>query len=237
MFDFKSEKGSYTIEACISLFAFLVSIYIVFMQINTLIVENVMQKAVNNIALEISGYSYILDRANIIPEHSEDELEGMNQTVTGLGDIGDTVSTFVTGLFDDPKSVLENPDGTISQAKNIGASLGQFIDQVKGVDWATEIKQLGKNSLEELATAGVNAILTSFYTTRMTDGIYLPQEYDKFCKLYKASDMAVSVRFMPDENNNTVFVSATCKIDSPIKFPGFEQKTIVKVSYSPLWVK
>ena len=237
----KSEKGSYTVEACISLFAFLIAIYFVFLQINTLILENVLQKAANNAAIEISCYSYILDRIGVIPNHDKDEMKSTQNAIdTGkatekaISDFTDKsggISSFVKGLFEDP-------DGTIEGVNNIGASLGDFVKALEGINWQEDLKTAGKYSVEQIAKSGINFALSSLYDSRIKSGMYLPTSYDKFCKAYQLrdKDLEFKVMFMPDDNNNTVLVSVSCSVYSPIKIPGFDKRTIVKTAYSPLWV-
>ena len=234
---FNSEKGSYTIEACISLFAFLVATYIVFLQINTMLVESIMQKAVNNVAMEISSYSYILSKTGIIPKHEEGEAADFNEAfnageevISHFESISGDMAGFVTGLF-------ENPEGAEETVNNVSASLGAFIESLGKVDWKANFKTAGRYAGEEFAKAGINWVLSAFYDQQVKNGVYLPQSYESFCKLYNISgDISYQVYYMPDINNNTVLVSVTCKIRSPIRFPGFGEKVIVKTAYSPLWL-
>ncbi len=236
----ENEKGSYTIEACISLFAFIMAIYIVYLQINTLIVENVLQKAVNSAAIEISSYSYILDRLDLIPPKRDDgELSDL-QNIYDKGNAAavavkefefDDISEFVNKFF-------ENPEGVSSSAENMGASLGSFIGAISGTDWGTEISELGSVVVSETARDFVSLGLSSFYNGRIKDGAFLPLSYKGFCELYNIEgDISYEVDYLPDNNNNTVFVSISCEINSPIKFAGFDKRNIVKTAYSPLWVK
>lgn len=231
------ENGSYTIEACISLFAFLITIYIVFLQINTMVAESVLQKAVDNIAVEVSSYSYILKRIGIIPEHSSDEMsttqnviDSGKQLYTDFNEIAGNVSEFVSGLF-------ENPKGGAEDINNLGASLGAFVDALKTVPWTSAIESTSRFALEEHVKGMINEALSLHYIKRVKQGMYLPTTYDNFRGTYHTENLEISVNFMPDSENNTVFVYASCDVLSPIKFPGFEKRVITKVAYSPLWVK
>lgn len=233
----KRERGSYTIEACISLFAFLISIYIVFLQINTMIAESVLQKAVDNVAVEISSYSYILERIGIIPKHSDDEMSGTQNAIdsgkqlyTNFSGIAGNVSDFVSGLF-------ENPKGGAEDISNLGASLGAFVDALKGINWKTELVQGGRYAIEEVVKHAVNYALSSHYTSRLEKGMYLPTSYENFKSAYHTDGLKITVQFMPDNSNNTVLVYASCKVKSPIKLPGIDDRVVTKVAYSPLWVK
>ena len=55
---FRSETGSYTIEACVSLVFFLVAIMFIYSQIKALIAESIIQNAVNSMAKETASYVY-----------------------------------------------------------------------------------------------------------------------------------------------------------------------------------
>lgn len=231
------ENGSYTIEACISLFAFLITIYIVFLQINTMVAESVLQKAVDNVAVEVSSYSYILKRIGIIPEHSDDEMSSTQnaidsgkKTYSDFNGIAGNVSEFVSGLF-------ENPKGGVEEISNLGASLGAFVDALKNIDWKTDLTSAGRFVLEEGVKYAINAALSSHYTSRVEKGMYLPTSYENFKSTYHTENLKISVKFMPDDNNDTVLVYASCDVLSPIKFPGLEKRVVTKVAYSPLWVQ
>ena len=204
-----------------------------------------MQKAVNSVALEVSSYSYIFDKLDLIPpKQKEGVLDGIDndidkgkKLISSIEDLGlDDVSGFVNKLFEDP-------EGTVAKGKNIGTTFGSFIEALKATEWEKELDELGNVVLGETTKALINLGLSEFYTQRIEAGVYLPQDYENFCKLYNIEDdkkdraIKFSVNFLPDKNNNTVFVKISCKIGSPIKFAGIEKKTIVKVAYCPLWVK
>lgn len=231
------ENGSYTIEACISLFAFLITIYVVFLQINTMVAESVLQKAVDNVAVEISSYSYILKRIGIIPEHSDDEMsttqnaiDSGKQLYTNFNGIAGNVSEFVSGLF-------ENPKGGAEDISNLGASLGAFVDALKSVNWKDELSSAARFTIETGVKKLVSEKFSEHYTNRVQQGMYLPTAYENFKSVYRADNLKISVKFMPDTGNDTVLVYATCEIKTPIDLFGFDKRVITKVAYSPLWVR
>lgn len=233
----ENEKGSYTIEACISLFAFLIAIYVVFLQINTMVAECVLQKAVDNVAVEISSFSYILKRVGIIPEHDENEMNStinaINSGKTAYENFNSTagdISGFVGGLF-------ENPNKAVEDVSNLGASLASFVEALKSVNWKEDLVSAGRYTIEAGVKKGINTALNYFYLSRIKKGMYLPAKYEDFCRVYHVGDMSVNINFMPTAQNNTVLVYVKCTVNSPIKFPGLEKREVVKVAYSPLWVK
>lgn len=243
----KSERGSYTIEACISLLAFLFTIYTVYLQINTLVLENVLQKAVNNAAIEISCYSYVLDRIGIIPDHSDGDgmdqanaafsagKEAVEVTQTEIDNFKNksgSVAEFVGGLFEDP-------NGMVDGVNNIGASIKDFLNELQSVsDWKTVGKQGIRYTLESAVKGGIDCALNTFYDGRIQKGMYLPTSYENFCRLYaiRDKDIHFKIVYMPDQNNNTVLVTVSCTVHPLIKLPGVGKRTVVKTAYSPLWV-
>lgn len=238
--NFKSEKGSYTIEACVSLLFFLLAIYIIFLQVNTMIVESVLQKSVDNYAMEISSYSYILRRANLIIDHDAGELTSTQDAInSGKQIFSDAKSTY-EDLFagsDDLGSFVEglysNTEKISSDINNIGSSLKAFIEAIK-----KDGEDLARYGAESFVKVGLNIALSAYCENKTMQGAYLPRSYTDFCTAYHIvnNDIQYDVKFMPDDNNNTIFISVKCEIKSPFKLPGFENKTIVKTAYSSLWV-
>ena len=233
----ENEKGSYTIEACISLLAFLIAIYVVFLQINTMVAECVLQKAVDNVAVEISSFSYILKRVGIIPEHDDSEMSSTINAINSgkeayqnFSSTADDISGFVGGLF-------ENPRGAAEDINNLGASLGSFVQALKNVDWKEDLISTARYATENVVKKSINTALDYFYSSRIKNGMYLPVKYEDFRSIYHVDDISVTINFMPTAKNNTVLVYVKCSVNSPIKFPGLKKREVVKVAYSPLWVK
>ncbi len=241
----KSENGSYMVEACISLLFFLMVIYLIFMQVNTMIVESVLQKSVDNYAMEISSYSYILKRANLIIEHDDNELTSTQSAINSGKQLFSDARATYDDLFaggDDLGSLIEglysNPGKISSDVNTIGSSLKAFIEAIKGIDWKKDGIDLGRYAAESAVKIGINNALSAYCDNKTRDGAYLPKNYSDFCKAYYIMDNNIEykVKFMPDDKNNTVFISVKCKIDVPFTIPGFDSRTVVKTAYSPLWV-
>lgn len=57
----KNQQGSYTLEALISLTAFVIVIMLAYMQVKAVIAEQIMQHAVDNISQQVASYVYIID--------------------------------------------------------------------------------------------------------------------------------------------------------------------------------
>ncbi len=240
----RSENGSYTVEACISLFLFLMVIYVVFLQINTMIVENVLQKAVNSFAMDVSGYSYILDRAGLLYESkTTDNIDNAsskgaavyNNTkgaydkyVAGSEDMG----SFVSKLYEDP-------EGAKSDLTSVGNSFKDFLGAIKSLK-PDDFKTVGRQGAVELIKCGINSLISVYCEGKLKNGAYLPMQYDDFCRVYNIADgkIDISAQFMSgDKNNFTVLIWAECDINSPLHISLFDHRKIVKAAYSPLWVK
>lgn len=129
-----SESGSYTMEACVSLVAFLVAIMFVYSQIKVMICENIMQHAVDSMASEMATYVYVLNRAGFIIEHRDDELSGTNGVVGGISDVGGMVEDNI-GQFASIYEALEGGDisGAVTQFGSFKGNASSMVDSIKNV--------------------------------------------------------------------------------------------------------
>ncbi|MGN0657835.1 MAG: hypothetical protein ACI4KR_13685, partial [Ruminiclostridium sp.] len=210
----------------------------------------ILQKSVNNFSTEISSFSYILDKANLIVKHEGDETENIDQAVEAGKELYDSASLtydkFLSGsgdLGNLVEALYTDPEGASSDLKSLGTSFKTFIEKVKEAVKGENIKEESTNVVRYFIETGVksaiNGALSEYCDAKTRDGAYLPKSFEDFCKAYHIADNKIEfkVNFMPDDKNNTVFVSVKCDINMPFSFPGFEKKTIVKTSYCPLWVK
>lgn len=239
------ESGSYTIEACVSLLFFLVTVYIVFLQINTMIVENVLQKAVDSFATEISGYSYILDRAGLIVNHGDDDgkhfdevyhagektVEESKEAYNKFFGNSDSIGDFVAGLYSNPESVKDS-------ATSVGDAFKEFLGSMKSVtkeDWAG----LAKEGVEQVLKGAISLGCTSYCNSQIENGAYLPMSHSDFCRVYHIdkNNFTFGASFMPGDTNNSVLIWVKCDVLSPFSLQGFGTRTVVKTAYCPLWVK
>lgn len=240
----RSENGSYTVEACLTLTFFLIVIYFLFLQVNTMILENVLQKATNNFAVEISGFSYILDRANLVYEAKDTPSinNAVNSGKEAYSSAADTYSKYITdseGMGDLVAGLYSDPGGAASDLKSVGSSFKAFISAIKDLK-PEDFKNLGKHTGVEIIKTGINAAISSFCTSKLKDGAYLPLDYNTFCETYRVenNEIKIGVDFMAgDTDNYTVFIWAECYVKAPVNIPGFDKRRVVKASYSPLWIK
>lgn len=95
----KSESGSVTVEATISLSAFMFAIVTLLTIVNICIVQARMSYAINTTAKEISQYSYLY------------ALTGLNESQSGLADAGNNDTLPINNLFNDINTVYSEIEG------------------------------------------------------------------------------------------------------------------------------
>lgn len=257
------EKGSASLEACVSLAAFIVAVAFVYSQIQVVICENIMQNAVNNMAMEVSSYVYILDKIGLVSHEQYSSLDDVNDlkddvTETGqqgqqlVADAGETMAEFESAL-----SVLhgglngENVSQAASQAQSALASgqqlagdatsmidsIKNIFQTVKNIDWS----QVGSDGLgytldAVMDTVG-NSILSPYYEWKLPG--YLPGgDLDAFCRSFNVEKDSISFdqsRLFPGGRNNTVLVVVTYETRSPFSWFPINRK-IVKKAYTAAWL-
>lgn len=239
----KNERGSYTIEACVSLVFFLLIIYFIFSQVSTLVMESTLQRAVNGMAKEISGFSYYLDRAGLIIEHDDDEMKSTTEIMSSAT----KTTELISGLYNDMNSDIQSGNINTSsvvkmagQAKSIGESMSFFLDVVSRNigNLKEDVKNAGKYAVETAVEKIASNALANYYCDWKLDD-YLPTDRESFCRINKVVDGFdfSHSQFMPSTQNNSVYIEVSCEVKSVLAIPGFEKKRIVKCSYAPLWVR
>ena len=202
--------------------AMVIAIAFVYSQIKVVICESIMQHAVDNMALEMSSYVYIIDKLGLI-SHSElstptademlengqkavedgKEIAGNAQSLFGrLDSFSDFLGVLETG--GDVKAAANNLAESAEDAKGeieqIAADATDMVSSIKAVVQAfksgglkDELKEEGKYGLEVLASTGLNAILSSYYRGRLVN--YVPnKDLEKFCKLYCVNESTISFK-------------------------------------------
>ena len=231
----KKQQGSYTLEALISLTAFLLVIMLAYMQVKAVIAEQIMQHAVNDMSQQMASYVYILDRAGLVIEHSEDELSDTNSL------IGTTASNFseMSGVVSKIFSSGEVNSGT---AKDMSDSFSKFVDGIvtgiKNTDWKGQAKDAGKlladESLKKIANTGMDAL----YPLLLEN--YLPMDKASFCKVFNIREDTISFklsRVFPTTDNNSVFIAVSYNAYPAFRFANVGEHKVIKCAYSAAWVK
>lgn len=250
----KTENGSYTIEASISLIVFVIAIMFVYSQIKTMLCENIMQHAVDNMAAEMSTYVYVLDRAGLIIDDENDRLKDLDSAI-GSGETAYTDSkNFITNnldTFTDIYSSLEggdikgavnttinNKDEFQGNAKSMVDSIKNFVAAIKKVDWKKTAQEgVRVGGAEALKAFSNGVLLSNFYNWKLD--AYLPTDRETFCKRYLIDSDSINFnysRIFPTAENNNIVVAVTYETQPAFKMFPVKRK-IVKVACTAAWVK
>lgn len=223
-----NERGSYTIEACIALVAFLVAIMFIYSQIKVLIAESILQNAVNNMAKETAAYVYLLDKTGLVFEHKDGSTGNID---SALGEVSELMDSLTS---EDGKTSLTSPGSGRFDVSGIGQSVNDIVDCLKSVDEA-ELKNAAKEGAESLSLLIGNKIIEAICANRLS--AYLPMEKEQFCKAYMIKNDSFSFansKLFPNNEYN-VFIAVECETVSPFKaFP--MNRHIAKYACTAAWV-
>lgn len=241
----RREDGSYTIEACISLVVFLIAVMFVYMQIKTLICECIMQRAVNNMASEMSTYVYVLSRAGLIIDNKDDRFKDTDNIIEAGNDIKTQATSKIENFADiysaievgDMSKAAEHTQEVAEDARSMVASIKKFAELVTKADW----KKTAENGLRGLAENAIkgaaNEGLSGFYNWKLDN--YLPMEREKFCKAYLVDPDSISFehsRIFPGDENNKVVVAVSYDVLPAFRMFPIKRK-VVKVAMTAAWVE
>lgn len=238
----RSERGSYTLEALIALVAFIVVIMAAYSFVKTMIAESIMQRAVSNISAQISTYVYVIDRAGLIVQHSDDEFSGANNAISqGASTVQqakNTVNSITNANFDQMSELVTTLFGDGDDSlKGVANSFKQFVEVAKSVDWAETAKDTGKLAVENLVKSGANAVLENIYDSMLDD--FLPADRETFCRMYNIDIDSVSFEhsaIFPTNDNDSIFVAVEYTVKPQFNFPGLSDRTIIKCAFNAAWV-
>ncbi len=136
----KSERGSVTVEASISLVAFIFAMVTVFVMVNVCIAQSRVGMAVNSTAKELSQYSYLYSLTGLqktqadVAENakaSEEKARGMvdkvNTVFTEIQNIGNTATRMESQSFNDKFTELRT---SATNIKENGAKLKDSLSEI-----------------------------------------------------------------------------------------------------------
>lgn len=252
-FGHSDESGSYTIEACISLVAFLLAIMFVYMQIKTMVCETIMQHAVNGMATEMATYVYVLNRAGLVINNNADKFKDVDNAYEAAKDAYSNTSSFYTkniNTFTDIYTELEGGDikgaastayssakGFSGDAGSVVASIKNMVEMIKNIDVQQTAKDGVRAAGENALKKGSNIVLGQYYNWKLD--AYLPGSRADFCKAYMIDPDSISFensRIFPTVKNDNVLVAVTYETKPAFNFiPG--NRKIVKVGCTAAWVK
>lgn len=257
------EKGSASLEACVSLAAFIVAVAFVYSQIQVVICENIMQNAVNNMAMEVSSYVYILDKIGLVSHEKYEGLEEVNDLKDDVVEVGQQaqivvddanqmMSDFESALnvlhgglnrqnasqaLDKSQAALNSGQKLTGDASSMIDSIKNIFQIVKSINWTDVGKDgLGYTLDAAMDTVG-NSVLSMYYEWKLPG--YVPgKDLDAFCRSFNVEKDTISFsqsRLFPGGMNNTVLVVVSYETRSPFSWFPFDRK-IVKKAYTAAWL-
>lgn len=246
--DIKKEHASYSMEASVSLIAFMLAIMFIYTQIKVMICESILQHAVDNMAAEMATYVYVLDRAGLIIETNPDEFKDLDNAVSAAGGAYNDTRSFISGSIDSFTNIyssLEGGDvkGAVTEVGTIKGNAGSMVDSIKNmvnmikaVDWkeagVATARAGGANALKAIS----NEVLSDFYNWKLD--AYLPAERGKFCQSFLIDPKSISFdysKIFPTSNNDNVVVAVSYETLPAFRMFPLKRK-VVKVACSAAWV-
>lgn len=155
----RSEKGSFTIEAILSLPLFMFAFIAIVSLASLAKLESTTQYAINQMTKEVSSYYYIAEKIGAARKDTADnsEIDSLVQAVTSFSDMaGNTVSGYVPNTSDSLETVLStysNINNDVSEitsaAKKVYDSFETVLENPEGVisSLATIIRTEAENKL------------------------------------------------------------------------------------------
>lgn len=247
-----SERGSYTLEACISLMAMVIAVAFVYSQVKVVICESIMQHAVDNMALEMSSYIYILDKLGVVAHHSEDEIknvvdageqgaEAVKHGKAAIADVEDMAAALdnvpdLLSLLEKKDEISASGKDAVEEGKSMVESIKKMISLIKSDNFMNELKRGGFIAAESGLTLLIDGAASEYYDWKLDS--YLPTDRDKFCKEYLVDPNSISFKnskLMPGMENNTILVVVEYKTNSPFAmFP--IKRQVVKQAFTAVWL-
>lgn len=132
----RSEKGSFTIEAIMSLSLFMFAFVTIVSLAMLAKVESTTQYAINQVAKEISSYYYIAEKIGVTRDDTiyNSDIDSVVQAVVNFSDMAeDTVSEYVPHTSDDLESVLDTYSNISNEVTEITSAARAIYDSFEAV--------------------------------------------------------------------------------------------------------
>ncbi len=216
----KNESGSVTVEATISLSAFMFAIVTLLTIINICIVQARISYAINTTAKEISQYSYLYALTGLNASQSELESAGKEDTLP-LDNVFNDINAMyneIENLGSTGLSTESNIDDISAKWDSISGSLENMKDEKSKLIMEPLAKAMCKKHLVSTKEGDVDAYLKSLGVRPDATGSY-----------YKGIDYNGSTLFPNGSNEIKICVSYDVKVIAllPIDFSfHFEQTAI-----------
>ena len=237
----KGEKGSFTVEAILSLSIFMFAFVTIVSLATVAKIESTTQYAIDQTAKEISKYTYIASRANLLvhpKDSAEATVDSIDEAVQSMYDFSDVLSSSTGGNgvplnsegLSDMLSGMSGDDfkSISASAQNVYNSFAPLMSDPKGA--ITALAQV-------VAQKGGSALVSRVIAQPLCKALlpkYITQQDDASAVLEKMGvvngldglDFSLSTFLMDQRTINVVLVY---EID--VKgFGIFDQKLIVKLS-------
>ena len=243
-----NERGSFTIEAVLTLPLFMVAFITIASLALVAKIEGRTQYAIDQVAKEVSRYCYVADRANLLVKPSDDaqaKVDSVDDAVGAMMDFANNVSSVASKAGGDEdgegdlgariKAVVDNTSGEDFQtittsAQTVLNSLGPLADDPKGA-----ITALAQVAASKGASKLVSRIIAQ-PLCKMLAQPYLANSDDVNEELEKMGvvggldglDFSLST-FLMDGRTINVVVVYTIKVNG---FGVFDQEVVVRQTAS-----
>lgn len=178
----KSEKGSATIEAIVSLSIFIFAFIAVYSIVNMCIVQAQIQQALNKSAKEISQYYYLVDKLNLtdplsngFSEQSQAALgvlDGFETVLSDGRDVADRVGETANSLsVSNIQSSLESIKELDTSVQDLTTMLGEVTNNP--FDYAKSFAALAAQNVAENIKSKVAEMLATSMSKRHFEGVNL----------------------------------------------------------------
>lgn len=155
----KNEKGSLTVEACISLTMFLMVFVTILYIMRIVFAYGIMQHALNQTAKEFSTYSYyyavsgLADVNGQIQSSTAGGVSNFNENVSNIVNVYDTFNTLGGSVKEAGNSASSGDlSGTISSIQSISGDYSNFKDSLGGA--SDTIKSVAENPVAAIKSVG-----------------------------------------------------------------------------------
>ena len=241
----KSERGSFTIEAILSLSIFMFAFVTIVSLATIAKVESTTQYAIDQVAKEISQYYYIAERVGIANTDSSgvDEIDGAVQAIFDFTDKSSTVasnysSTTATDLgsmLDTFSSIGHDVNEITAATENVYNSFGPIFEDPKGIvsSLATMmVKQVGNELITKIIAQPLCKALVPKYITSNGDADAILEKMGVVDGL-DGLDFRMS-SFLSDQRSINVVVVYQIKVNG---FGIFDDTLVIKQTASTAaWV-
>lgn len=241
----KGERGSFTIEAILSLSIFMFAFVAIVSLATIAKVESTTQYAIDQVAKEISQYYYIAERVGIANTDNSgvDEIDGAVQAIFDFTDKSSTVASNYSGttatdlgsMLDTFSGIGNDVNEVTAAAENVYNSFGPIFEDPKGIvsSLATMmVKEVGNELITKIIAQPLCKALVPKYITSNGDADAILEKMGVVDGL-DGLDFRMS-SFLSDQRSINVVVVYQIKVNG---FGIFDDTLVIKQTASTAaWV-